>query len=101
MENKQKTAIELMEESKKFYNEYKRYGSYAKKIQKAINFLMKYVGMHIEIDYKVYYKTIAYERYKRMLKTLGDGRTYYHNIAMKNLEKSIEIDEEINKMLGL
>lgn len=101
MENKQKAVIELMEESKKFYNEYRRYGAYAEKIQKAINFLMKYVGMHIEIDYKVYYKTIADERYKRMVKTLGDGRTYYHNIAIKNLEKSIKINEEINKMLGL
>lgn len=100
-ENNKKTVSELFDESKKFYNEYRKYDAHAERIQRAIRFLMKYVDMHIEIDYKVYYKTIAYERYKRMLKTLGNGRTYYHNIAMKNLRRTIEIDEEISKMLEL
>ena len=100
-ENNQKTLTELVQKNHRLYNEYKKYDTYRERIWKASRFLSKYVDMHIKIDYKVYYKTIAWERYLRIMEILNSRRNYFHNIAIECLNKQIENDKEIDKILGL
>lgn len=96
-----KTITELIKESNRLYNEYKKYGVYYDRIWNAMNFLMKYVSMHIEIDALLYCDSMVWEKYQRIIRMLDSGKDYYYNVKMDSLNKSLEIGKEVSKMLGL
>lgn len=101
MENKQKTTVELIEESNRLYNEYKKYDVYYDRIWSAIHFLMKYANMHIAINAGLYCNSMAWEKYQRIIRMLESGTNYCYNVKSDSLNKSFEIDKKISKMLGL